>query len=182
MSGKYSFSLTSEDKKRDLPRKIIIGRQVNETIVHVGLKLLGFLLFYRERMQIEVNLHIDSIPFVPDLVQLDYELRPALWIECGECTVHKLHKLAVKIPESEIWILKKSAPAAEELHRQMSKADLRRERYGIIGFDQQMFEEVSSLIQSRNEVFWLRGEFEPGNVQFDFNGLWFDSPLTVLKF
>jgi hypothetical protein len=37
-------------------------------------------------------------------------------------------------------------------------------------------------VQPRNEVFWLRGEFDPPNMQFDFNGLWFDAPFTVLKF
>jgi uncharacterized protein YaeQ len=182
MSGKFSFTIASEDKKRDLPGKIIIGQQAPETITHVVLKFLGFLLFYRERMQIETNLHIDSIPYVPDLAQLDYELRPALWIECGECNVNKLHKLAVKIPDAEIWIVKKSQAAAEEMFRQMAKADLRRDRYGLIGFDGEMFDEVCSLMRSRNEVFWLGGEFDPGNVQFEFNGLWFDAPVNVLKF
>lgn len=26
------------------------------------------------------------------------------------------------------------------------------------------------------------GEFDPPGLQFDFNGLWFDAPFTVLKF
>jgi len=98
MSGKFSFSITSEDRKRDLPGKVIIGCNETETVTHVLLKFFGFLLFHRERLQIEARLHMDSIPFVPDLVQLDYELRPVFWVECGECAVTKLHKLAVKVP------------------------------------------------------------------------------------
>ena len=38
-----------------------------------------------------------TLAYVPDVVQLDYELRPKLWVECGECTVQKLDRLAVKV-------------------------------------------------------------------------------------
>ena len=107
MTAKYSFHLESRDRRRDLPRKIIIGRQDPETRLHVALKLLAYLIFFRPRLQIATNLHMDSIPFVPDLVQLDYELRPKLWVECGECSVGKLNKLAVKVPEAEIWVMRR---------------------------------------------------------------------------
>ena len=45
----------------------------------------------------------------------------------------------------------------------------------------EMFEEFCGLVQSRNELTWMRGEFDPPGVQFDFNGLWFDAPFTVLR-
>ena len=82
MSGKFSFSLQSSDKHRALPRKLIIGQHETETPRHVVLKLLGFLLFYREGLQMEPRLHDDNIPFRPDLVCLDYQLRPIFngWI------------------------------------------------------------------------------------------------------
>jgi len=113
LSAKYIFNLKSDDRRRDLPGKIILGRSETETLPHVLLKFLAFVLFYRERLQIEVNLHMDSIPFTPDVVQLDYELRPRLWVECGECSVSKLDKLAVKVPEAEIWIIKRSLTEAQ---------------------------------------------------------------------
>ena len=73
MSAKYSFHLRSEERRRPLPAKIIIGQNETETINHVVLKLLAFVLFYRERLQIEARLHNDNIPFDPDLIQLDYQ-------------------------------------------------------------------------------------------------------------
>jgi uncharacterized protein YaeQ len=182
MSAEFNFILTSEDPKRDLPRKIIIGRRETETAAHVLLKLLGFVLFHRERLQMEVNLHMDSIPFIPDLVELDYELRPKLWVECGECSVSKLNKLAVKVPEAEIWVIKRSEAAAQDLARAMAKADLRRERYNLIGLDHEMFDEMCGLLHTRNELFWVRGVFDPPLVQFDFNGLWFDAAFTIVRF
>jgi uncharacterized protein YaeQ len=182
VSAKYTFNLQSEDGRRDLPRKIIIGRQDTETVVHVALKLLAFVFFYRERLQIEVNLRTDSIPFVPDLVQLDYELRPVLWVECGECSVGKLHKLAVKAPEAELWIVKPSEAAARHLFEAMAKAELRRDRYNVLGLDHDMFGEFCGLIMERNELFWVRGDWDPPELKFDFNGLWFEAPFTVLRF
>ncbi len=182
MSNKFSFHLASRDHTRELPPKIIIGRQDVETITHVALKFLAYVIFYRDRIQIETNLHSDTIPFIPDIVQLDYELRPQLWVECGECSVVKLDKLAVKVPEAEIWIIKKSSAAAESLMAAMAKGELRRKRYKLLAFDVEMFEEFCSLIKSRNEMLWVTCDFEQPNLQFDFNGLWFDAPFQVMEF
>ena len=182
MNAKYSFHLRSQDRKRDLPGKIIIGQSSTETLAHVVLKLLAYLLFYRDRLQIEAGLHQDSIPFVPDLVQLDYELRPALWVECGDCGAAKLHKLAVKAPDCEIWVVKRSRAEVETLLQSMAKLELRRNRYQLVGFDHDMFEEMVGLVRSRNEVFWVNGTFDPPQLQFDFNGLWFDAPFHVATF
>ena len=182
MSHKYSFHLTSQDWRRALPPKIIIGRQETETVEHVALKLIGFLLFYNERLQIGSNLHDENIPFVPDLVELDYQLQPKLWVECGDCTVNKLNKLAVKAHEAKIWIMQRSPEALEQLRRGMEKEELRRDRYQLIALDAAMFDEVVALLKPRNELLWVTGDFEPPSLQFDFNGLWFDAPFTVTKF
>lgn len=182
MSSKFNFSLRSEDPSRKLPTKVIIGRQETETVVHVTLKLIGFILFYRDRLQIETRLPNSMISFVPDLVQLDYELRPKLWVECGECSVTKLDKLAVKAPEADLWVIKKSVAAAEELLHGMAKEGLRRNRYGIIALDGEIFAEMCGLVTGRNELLWVSGGMETGEAHFDFNALWFEMPMTVFRF
>lgn len=182
MSGKYSFDLKSQEKRRPLPSKIIVGQKENEGVKHVLLKFMAFVLFYRERLQIEPRMLDDNIPFEPDVIQLDYTLRPCLWVECGECGVSKLHKLAVKAPDAEIWVMKRSPVDAQNLYRAMEKEELGRERYGIVGLDPAMFDEMCGLLRPRNELTWFSGEFDPPRLQFDFNGLWFDTTFTVLKF
>ena len=182
MSAKHTFNLQSRDKLRDLPRRIIIGQQDTETVKHVLLKLLAYVLFYRPRLQIEIDLDRDALPFVPDLVELDYELRPKFWVECGECSLSKLHKLAVKLPETEFWVVKSSEKAARDLRTAMEEGEFRRNRYGIVGLDQKMFDEARDLLQGRNELFWVEGSFDPPRLQFDFNGLWFDAPFTLLRY
>jgi uncharacterized protein YaeQ len=183
MSARFAFHVESRDRRRrDLPSRVFIGRKETETTKHVLLKFLGFVLFHRERLQIEAELHDDNNPFTPDLVQLDYTLRPCLWVECGEVSVAKLDKLAVKAPEAEIWVVKRSPGEAELLLHDMARHRLRRNRYRIAAFDPEMFDEVLASLAPRNEVFWLRGEFDPPALQFEFNGLWFDCEFQVLGF
>lgn len=181
MSAKYIFELKSEDRRRELPRKLIIGQKENESARHILLKLLGFSLCYRERLQIEGDVMNDNIPFEPDLVQLDYTLRPVFWGECGDCGVGKLHKLAVKVPEAEIWIFKPSFGEAQALLKAMEKEELRRDRYQIIGFEGEMITELIGLLQSRNELLWVSVDFESPLLRFDFNGLWFENPFLHLR-
>lgn len=182
MSTKYSFTMRSEDRRRALPHKLIVGRRDTETPKHVLLKLLAYVIFYRDRLQLGTELHDDNIPFVPDVAQLDYELRPSLWVECGECSVMRLDKLAVKVPEAELWIVKSSPAEAEQLWLAMRKAELRRQRYKLLALDADMFAELSGLLVSRNSLFWVTGGFDPPQLQFDFNGLWFDALFTVMEF
>ena len=183
MSAKYTFNLASEDRRRaDLPRKILVAQHETETVAHIALKLLAFLIFWRPRLQLETNLHNDDIPFVPDLAQLDYQLQPALWVECGECSVSKLNKLAVKCHDAEIWVVKRSPADVEQLRLAMKKAGLREHRYRLLALDPEMFSEVCGLVQQRNEVTLFACEFDPPKLQFDFNGLWFDAEFSVTQF
>lgn len=182
MSSRFAFYVETEDKRRGLPERVFIGRKETETTKHVLLKFLGFALFYRERLQIEAELHDDNIRFTPDLVQLDYTMRPALWVECGEVNAAKLDRLAVKAPEADIWVVKRSPAECEPLLREMEKHKLRRKRYRLLAFDPEMFDEALGSLALRNEIFWHRGTFDPPGLQFDFNGLWFDCEFQVFEF
>ena len=183
MSAKFTFQLTSDDRRRPFPHKLLIAQSSdNESIRHVGLKLIAWMLFYRERLQVETAVPDDAIPFVPDLVELGYDLRPRLWIECGDCGVGKLHKVAVRCPEAEIWIMKRSAADAERLRAAMERDELRRGRYALIGLDPEMFREVCGLLRDRNTLHWFSGGIEAAAMQFELNGLWFDGSFTVLRY
>jgi len=182
MSSRFAFHVETEDKRGGLPERVFIGRHEEETTADVLLKFLSLALFQRDRLEIGADLHDDNIRLVPDLVQLDYTMRPALWIECGEVTATKLDKLAVKVPESEIWVVKRSPDEIEPLLHEMAKHKLRRQRYHLLAFDAEMFDEALGSLSLRNEVFWVRGGFEPPTLQFDFNGLWFDGEFKVFEF
>ncbi len=182
MVTKYVFNLQSQDNQRNLPSKIIIVQKGEDTVVEVLQRLFGYLILFRDRIQMQTDLHDEYIPFVPDLVQLDYQMQPAFWAECGECTPKKLNKLAVKIHEGEVWIVRSSREAVEELTYQMDKAKLRRNRYKILRLDEEMCGEIGDLLEIRNDVTWYSSRLESGQAQFDFNGLWFESEFEVLDY
>ncbi len=182
MTNKYSFRLRSHDSRRQLPGKLIIGRQDTETENHVLLKLLAYVLFFRERLQVDAGLRNDNVPYRPDVIALDYEMRPRLWIECGDPSVQKLDRLAVKVPEAEIWIMRRSLGEAEHLFRAMAKGRLRRARYHLIGLDELMVAEMAGRMAPRNEMLWVEGGFQPPELRFDFNGFWFEAAFHVLEF
>jgi uncharacterized protein YaeQ len=187
LDAKFTFQLTSDDRRRPLPHKLLLAQQPNESARHITLKLLGWLLFYRERLQVETEVPDDAVPFVPDLCELGYDLRPRLWVECGDCGTAKLHKLSVKCQEAEIWCLKRSPTEAEGLLRQMAKDGLRRGRYGVVAFEPEFFDEVCALVSERNVVHWFKGGLggEPGIeeplLRFELNGLWFDTGFQVWR-
>jgi hypothetical protein len=139
---KDSFAFESQERRPPLPTRVILGQNENEGIKHIMLKFFAYVLFCRERIQIGPTLGIDAIPFAADIAQLDYEMR----VECG---VGKLHELAVKVPQADIWVLKRSLTEARNLYPAMEKEGLRRDRYGLIGLDAAMFDEMCELIATR---------------------------------
>lgn len=181
MSDRLVFSLDSVQARSTLRSKLIFVRRETETRVHLLLKLFGYLLFQRDRLEIEPHLDDPFMPFVPDLMQLDYQARIALWVECGECAITKLDRLAVKAPDSEIWVVRRSQEAAEDLMRRMEAERLRRGRYGVVGLDAAMVEEVEALCAARNQVVWHKASWQDGRMEFEFNGLWFDAPFAVMR-
>jgi uncharacterized protein YaeQ len=181
MHARYVFNLASRERRRELPPKILLVQRETETLRHILLKLFGYVLFHRERVQLEARLDDHYLQYTPDVVQLDYQGRIALWVECGECGVEKLDRLAVKAPYAEIWVVKASASAARDLLHQMERQKLRRERYRIVALDAGMLEEVAGLVTARNDLVWHLGLFDPPRMQFEFNGLWFESEFEVFE-
>lgn len=188
MAAKFTFHCTSDDRRRPLPHKVLFGLGPNESVRHIVLKFIGWVLFYRERLQVQTDVGNDAIPFVPDLAELGYDMRPLLWVECGDCSPAKLHKLAVKCPDAQIWVVQPSPADGETMLRTMKKEDFRRNRYGLIGLEPEMFEELCGLVRERNVFHWFAGGFagEPGldenRLQFELNGLWFEHSFTVARF
>lgn len=181
MSDRWVFSLGSLQARTSLRSKLILVRRETETGVHLLLKLFGYLLFQRERLEIEPHLEDPFMPFVPDLMQFDYQGRIALWVECGECAVTKLDRLAVKAPDAEIWVVRRSREAGEDLMGRMEAERLRRGRYGVVGLDAEMLEEVERLCAARNDVVWHKASWQDGRMEFEFNGLWFEAPFSVFR-
>lgn len=182
MSAKYTFRLQSEIANHPLPGKILLAQQAVEPVSRVLLKLLAFVVFQRERLQIETRPPDEDIHLVPALAQLDYTLRPALWIECGETPASRLDKLAVKVPWAEIWTVVESYEELSRLTDEMAKLGLRRDRYRLLAFEGAQFAELMSLLRMRNELNLFSLSLAEGRLQFEFNGLWFEGEFQTATF
>lgn len=182
MSAKFNVRFVSELRNHPLPQKILLAKQPLESVEHVVLKLLAFTIFWHERLEIEPRLHDDNIPFVPDLAQLDYELRPAKWIECGSTPAAKLDKLAVKVPQAEIWLVDRSVAELASAKAEMERLELRRKRYQLMAFDPATFDELARLFTDRNELTLYHLDLAERQLQLEFNGIWFDTELIFDTF
>lgn len=160
----------------------MVGLKSTETQDHVLLKALGFVICYRDRMEIEKRVPRDDIQLVPDLVQLDFRLEVSFWGECGDCTVEKLNKLAVKVPEAEICVLKKCPAESFELLRKMDKAKLRKNRYKIITFNSDDFVDLKNHLELKNSIYLCSVDLDTGEIQMDFNGLWYEFVVNIQTF
>ena len=98
MSAKYSFELKSEDKRRDLPHKLLLVQHADESREQLLLKFLAYLVFFREHLEVEPHFDPDIVAFVPAVAATDFVGRICLWVEAGPCPVTQLDKLAVKVP------------------------------------------------------------------------------------
>ena len=182
MQTKYSFQLKSEDKTRDFPHKALLTESEQQPAGQLLLKLLGYLLFFRERIQIDTRLPNSTFNFAPDIAALDYQLHPVLLIECGDCDTKKLNKLAIKAPEAEIWVLRSNEAEALDLLKRMKKDDLRTGRYKILAFEEEGFREMHELLSPKNEVMWVSVDWDLCSIQLDFNEVWFDLEFQVFDF
>lgn len=179
MSTKHSFRLTSAIQTHPLPGKVLIARRELLGPVDVLLRLLGLVIFSRDRLQMEPRLLDDNIPYVPDLIQLDYTLQPALWVECGVREINRLDKLAVKVHDAEIWVVLPSYAAVDDLTHQMARHKLRRNRYHLLGLDESMMAELTGLLANSNELTLHHLNLREPNLQFEFNSLWFEADFRV---
>jgi uncharacterized protein YaeQ len=109
-------------------RRLVIVPRKEETMEHVALRLSAFLLFWDLDPKYELSLKHPALSqqeFRPDLVALNVAGEIALWVECGNVSLHKLNKLTRRYPQARLAVLKTSpeegrklrADAADELSR-----------------------------------------------------------------
>tara|TARA_A100001037_G_C15132057_1_gene629183 strand:- start:1579 stop:2145 length:567 start_codon:yes stop_codon:yes gene_type:complete len=179
---KFSFRIECQDSRLGIPGRLIVGRQDEESEVHVVLKVLSYLIFYRHRLQIGGHLFHDNIPFLPDLLQLDYEGHPGFWAECGPSEMPRLKKIVAKAPNAEIWWVRERMGEMDAMKAALKKAGVRPERIRLLGLPGELVASLCHSLQARNEIFWMPATMEPPELQFDFNQEWIQSGFELGRY
>lgn len=178
ISTKLTFALGSDEKTRKLPSKIVVSQSQNETLDHVLLKALAFVIFHCDRLRMEVDLELPGVQFVPDLVAVGLDGRPELWIECGEVSLHKLEKLTLKLHDCDLWVVKRTAGEVAKTLESARREIKRLRRLRLLTFDPGFLPEILANARGSNSIHLVK--LVPGELmQLVFNDLWFETALRV---
>jgi len=142
---KYTFNIYAEH----IPPKLVLSQAESESKAHIILKLLSYLMFYRQGIKIE---HRVEQHFKPDLVVEGDNFQPVLWVDCGDTAIRKLDKVATKNHNCEIYIVKENNHQISAYYQKAQKRVKRIERVRFICFDDGFVTALVNSLQRTNEV------------------------------
>ncbi|HOW27418.1 MAG TPA: YaeQ family protein [Elusimicrobiota bacterium] len=118
-------------------RRLLLVSQQEETLEHLALKLAGFILFWDSDPTVEVSLKNPALAgqeFRPDLVAFNDAGDIALWVECGNVTMHKLNKLSRRYSQARVVVLKEQSSEAQRLRKEVAGQLTHHHRVEILGW------------------------------------------------
>jgi uncharacterized protein YaeQ len=160
----------------DHRERVFLTKKRGESLDHVLMKLLSWLLFYHPDLRIEVSA---DQHYKPDLVRFDERGAPLQWVDCGQTALKKLDRIASKNRKTLIDIVK---PTERELRLFKDAADSkvsRPERVRYFAFRDGFLNELAELIHTRHEVeATVRGDAEA--IELVVDGVAVSSPVIRL--
>ncbi|MCK4473938.1 YaeQ family protein [Candidatus Parcubacteria bacterium] len=146
----FKFNITKDTKKR----LIILRKTSTEGLEHIILKLLAYLLFFNENLQIEIDAYQH---YKPDLIKFDKKQtwKVIKWIDCGTIDTKKLLKISKHNRQAEICIFKFSLESAQSLKDKIIKKAQRISNIRYFIFDKGQINIIKGLLKSRNEIIIL---------------------------
>jgi uncharacterized protein YaeQ len=178
----YHVDLKSHDPTRQLPNHIEMIRHAWEEAIHLTLRLLSFAILFEEDLKINGRPLSDDAPYQPSFGKWNLQGQPELWGECQPEDFKRIKKVATKTPASE-WVISVSSESmATEALAALKRNKLRPGRFKVLYFEQELVDEMSQHLNRKNSLTWIHGESNPPVMQFDFNGLWFDSTFGIFEY
>ena len=149
MASKYTFHF--EDNT-----KIVQERRGGESDRHIVLKLLGYMLYFELRPQIEIAVSDNRREYRPDVVAFDDGGNIALWVDCGQITLHKADDLTRQLDTAAIVIIKTTFREMEGYAIQAMKKVKRAGRVLFLGFDADFVPSLIAALGHNNHLRWER--------------------------
>lgn len=153
---KFTFRITN--KTTGEVEKFVTESGSSEVDWHIALKVLGYMLYFERRPEIEQDV---GQHYRPDLFAWDeYHQNVSLWIDCGNIAVKKIDKVATKMGKSgKFVILRRTEQDAKNLFDRIQRIK-HPERVSIISFAPEFVDKVAGLLDRTNDV-----EFEVYGVE-----------------
>lgn len=136
-------------------RRVIVVGNDEETHDHLSLRLAAAILFFDgEPVEPGPADHaLADIGFVPDLMVPDGIGGIKVWIECGNVAVNKLTKVARRIKEGRLVILKEDVAGGRRLREVIKKEIRNGEKIEVWAWPREDFARWNAAIAESNYVY-----------------------------
>lgn len=145
MQEKFTFNIEAPRFKR----KMIFFKEETESREHVVLKLMAYLLFYDERLKVEVAV---GTHYKPDLAIEGEHGVPEMWIDCGRITLKKIESLAEKFRRTKIIIVKSEKNETLSFRKQAAKRLESFEKVQFVYFDRGFVAAFAEALNRSNDL------------------------------
>ena len=145
MIEKFTFDIQA----KGLKKKMILVKNETERRNHIVMKLLGYVLFYDPRLQIECSV---DMHYKPDLAIPGDHGVPELWIDCGQIAVKKVENLSSKFHNTRLIIIKETKREMESFRKIIEKKAEHFERVEYLSFEKGFVQNIADSLKRVNEV------------------------------
>ncbi len=157
--------------------RLVLAKRAGESLGHVLLKLLSWMLFYAPDLRIEVGVEQRH---KPDLVRVDELGRPTFWIDCGSIGVKRLDRIARQNREAEVVVVKRTESEARAYLRSAEPFLRRPGRIRLVAFRAGFVDEIAAALHDHAAIV-ATVVGAPGHVYLDVAGVPLDSEVIVLR-
>ena len=129
--------------------RLITVKGSRESWEHVMMKLVSYVLFYHEDLEVERRI---GQHYKPDLVRLDLRGEPVQWIDCGKTTLRKLDRITRSNQGTFIDIVKPSRTAMRHYKRMADEQLALPERVRYWAVDANFLRALAAQLTGRHEL------------------------------
>jgi len=137
-------------------RKLVLVAVENEKPQHLALKLGAYLSFWEHDLILEASSKHTALmgqPFRPDLMAPDITGSMAIWVECGNTSLHKLTKVLRRWPDAKFAVFKEDPQKAERFRMDLEKEVPKSQRVEVYGWPRGAFDEWMRALTEKTEIF-----------------------------
>lgn len=137
-------------------KRVLIVAKEEETLDHVALRLAAAILFFDGDPALEVGPSdplLADIGFTPDLLVADGTGGVSVWIECGNVATNKLAKVARRVKEGRVVIMKED-PDSGRRQREVAKREIpRADNIEVLAWPKGEFARWTAAIKESSYVY-----------------------------
>lgn len=155
----------------DYSGNVILAAKPEEKADHLAMKLAAFAMFLSRGPIVEPSTDhpgLVGLDIRPDVCVMNEAGEISVWIECGEVSINKLDKLARRLPETRIVVIKSERHQATQMRQKLDAAVKQGARIEIWTWPEGTF---STWLQAMEDKTELYGDAHEKSFNLVINGV-----------